>query len=57
MQAFPKDDEMCVEDDRGKRCYRIFQHASKLRELKFKGTNNSNNGKNKLTDESPDWCN
>lgn len=55
--TYENDNELCVEDDNGKRCYHIFQNSKKPHKLKFKGTNNSNSGKNTLKDKSPDWCN
>lgn len=56
VQTFPSNSEVCFEDERGNRCYNIFQHAKKPVKLKFEGTNVSSDGKLKLTDKSPDWC-
>ncbi len=55
IQTYP-DDQMCNEDDRGNKCYHIFQHAKKPNKLKFKGTNVSTSGKLTITDKAPDWC-
>lgn len=57
VQTYPNDSEMCNEDDKGNRCYNIFQNAKKPNKLKWKGTNVSSSGKYKLTDGSPDFCN
>ncbi len=57
VQTYPNGEEMCNEDDKGNRCYNIFQHAKKPNKLKFKGTNVSSSGKMTLTDKTPDWCN
>ena len=55
-RSFSDNGEMCVEDDKGKRCYKISQHQKKPEKLKFEGTNNEISGKNKLTKENPGWC-
>ena len=56
VQTYPNGDEMCNEDDKGNRCYNIFQNAKKPHKLKFKGTNVSSSGKITITDKTPDWC-
>lgn len=56
VQTYPGDVEMCNEDEKSNRCYKIFQHAKKSHKLKAKGTNQSFRGKMELTDKSPDWC-
>jgi len=56
IQTYPNGDEMCNEDDKGNRCYNIFQNANKAHKLKFKGTNVSSSGKLTITDKTPDWC-
>ena len=56
IQTYPNGDEVCNEDDKGNRCYNIFQNAKKPQKLKFKGTNVSSSGKVTITDKAPDWC-
>ncbi len=57
IQTFPSDSEMCNEDDKGNRCYNIFQHPKKTNKLKWDGTNVSSSGKYKLVDGTTDMCN
>lgn len=56
VQTYPNGEEMCNEDDKGNRCYKIFQNAKKPNKLKYEGTNSSSSGKLSLTDKTPEWC-